>query len=101
MRPWKYLSAFIMQGLPPHTHSSNFPCHTQVQLRLWFPSANLTQLLDRRPSLLLEEEWAAVPAARQQLLAMFGSQGSVDDLVTRQPLLLCEDVAELVGELER
>ncbi|PNW80289.1 hypothetical protein CHLRE_08g385600v5 [Chlamydomonas reinhardtii] len=71
-----------------------------IQLREWFPAANLGMLLARRPTLLTAAEWGGVAAARDKLHAMF-PEGGVDDLVTRQPLLLVEDVDELVGELER
>ncbi|KIZ04667.1 glycogen operon protein GlgX [Monoraphidium neglectum] len=107
-----------------------------VQLRLWFPQADLGQLLGSRPSLLSEEEFSRIPAARQQLLARYpdpgsthgsadspcactaeggsaigghgrggGAEGSacssvVDALVTRQPLLLVEDLEELLSELQ-
>ena len=44
----------------------------QVQLRLWFPTADLGQLLSRRPSLLTWQEFDRIPTTRLQLLARSG-----------------------------
>jgi hypothetical protein len=153
-----------MPGSPPPPHvlpqnpaSGPRACRRQLQLKEWFPSADLGQLLSRRPSLLTAEEFARVPSARAQLLARYpcerssssgeggssgagessGSGGSgassnssgscrsggesssgggggggggpagaatsstVDYLVTQQPLLLVEDVEEVLAELSR
>jgi hypothetical protein len=97
-----------------------------LRLRLWFPMADLGRVVGRRPSLLGADEWARVPRARRQLLRRFGGSGGgegndgssdddsdsanegegrpspvVDELVTRQPALLAEDVDALLEELAR
>jgi hypothetical protein len=56
-------------------HPANPSPPAQVQLRLWFPQADLGQLLGSRPSLLSEEEFSRIPAARQQLLARCAAPG--------------------------
>ncbi|GFR45413.1 hypothetical protein Agub_g6791 [Astrephomene gubernaculifera] len=72
-----------------------------VQLREWFPSADLCALLGRHPGLLTEAGgWGGVREAHRKLHTMF-PEGGVDEMVTRQPLLLVEDVDWVVGELER
>ncbi|KAI8476739.1 MAG: hypothetical protein J3K34DRAFT_222803 [Monoraphidium minutum] len=81
-----------------------------LQLKAWFPTADLAELVGRRPSLLSAAEFGRVGAARRQLLARFPDPGgggagaasaAVDRLVTAQPLLLVEDVEALLAELER
>lgn len=63
----------------PLAHPILFP-PLQIQLREWFPAANLGMLLARRPTLLTAAEWGGVAAARDKLHAMF-PEGGVDDLV--------------------
>lgn len=100
----------------------SLPLAQQLRLKQWFPGADVGAVVGRRPSLLGAEEFARVPAARAALLAHFGGQdgggggqdgsaggggdsgGSsavVDALVTEQPLLLVDDVGEVLAELRR
>lgn len=96
-----------------------------VALKEAFPTADVAAIVGRRPQLLGAAEFARVPAARAALLALYGGGGGeggggvegqeasaasaaaaaagsvVDGLVERQPLLLVEDLDELLAELER
>jgi len=137
-----FLGCWLSDGCyKSNTQTHIFPSKnkTQLQLKLWFPSADLGELVSRRPSLLTAEEFERIPAARQQLLALFpepaalssssssssstgsGSTSSesqprtisssplsspssssvVDGLVTEQPLVLVEDLKEIMSELAR
>eukprot|EP00775_Hariotina_reticulata_P008155 gene8155-8348_t len=112
-----------------------------IRLRLLFPVADLAQMISRRPTLLLEEEFQQIEPARVKLLlrlapnpgspadaaavasppanvlgtrmtapstsassttsADAGRASLLDGLVSRQPLLLVENVDQLLDELER
>jgi hypothetical protein len=56
-------------GRPCPTPAHSLRRSPQLQLKAWFPSADLGQLLGRRPSLLTAEEFSRIPGARRQLLA--------------------------------
>lgn len=53
-----------------------------------------------RPSLLLAEQFADVPAAKEALLRLF-PDADIDAMVEQQPLLLVEDIELAVSELKR
>lgn len=57
-------------------------------------------LLVCRPGLLLQGVFEHVPAARDQLGQLF-PQTDIDAMVQEQPLLLTEDVACCIAELQR
>lgn len=49
------------------------PCHCcwlQIQLRLWFPAADVSQMISRRPTLLLDEEFNQVGGGLGGLLLL-------------------------------
>ncbi|EFJ44519.1 hypothetical protein VOLCADRAFT_95232, partial [Volvox carteri f. nagariensis] len=71
-----------------------------VQLREMFPDANVSVIIAKRPTLLTAAEWPGVEVAHRKLGTMF-PEGGLGQMVTQQPLLLVEDVDEVVGELER
>ncbi|KAL3132977.1 hypothetical protein ABBQ38_006887 [Trebouxia sp. C0009 RCD-2024] len=70
-----------------------------LQLKSWFPSANISIMVAHRPGLLLEE-FVGVPAAMAVLHKWFDAD-AIDHMVQEQPLFLIEDVEDAIGCLNR
>ena len=64
------------------------------------PQANLAAVAGQRPSLLLGEEWAGLPAAVGALRGRY-SEGELSSMVAVEPLLLVEDLEGVLAELGR
>lgn len=82
------------------TSDLNGVCLRLVQLKILFPTADVAKLVARRPTLLLEEEFATVSAAKAGLQRIF-PETNLDAMVEELPLLLIEDIDEAMDELQR
>lgn len=71
-----------------------------IELRLLLPGADIAAIVGQRPSLLLAGEWERVAAAVTHLLQRY-SEAETAFLVSSEPLLLAEDVEEVLAELGR
>lgn len=92
---WRSLPADVFQALttdPPATVLK------LVQLRSWFPTADVSLMVSRRPSLLLDVEFEVIPAALQVLQDLFDTD-AIDHMVQEQPLFLVEDIPRAVSHL--
>lgn len=71
-----------------------------LQLKLWFPAANVSIMVTHRPTLVLEEEFSGIPAAIKVLQHWFEAD-AIDQMVEEQPLFLVEDVETAISSLNR
>lgn len=71
-----------------------------IELKAMLPAADVAAVVGGRPSLLLEGEWEQVPKRVEQLAAHY-TEEEVARLVAVEPLLLVEDIEEVLAELQR
>jgi HPt (histidine-containing phosphotransfer) domain-containing protein len=71
-----------------------------IELKALLPAADVAAVAGQRPSLLLAGEWERVPDAVRQLLALY-SEEEAARLATAEPVLLADDVEEVLAELGR
>lgn len=71
-----------------------------IELKALLPAADVAAVAGQRPSLLLAGEWERVPGAVRQLLALY-SEEEAARLATAEPVLLADDVEEVLAELGR
>lgn len=73
----------------------------QVELKMLFPSADVSALVDKWPGCLTSQRWPAVLVAAAKLRLVVEDQHALDQLVERQPYLLCMDIDELLTQMNR
>lgn len=64
------------------------------------PGADVESILHQRPSLLLNPEWSKIGACLSGLQTHY-SDKDIAAMVSKEPLLLVEDVEKILRELER
>ncbi|DBA70406.1 TPA: hypothetical protein ACH3X2_011820 [Trebouxia sp. C0005] len=71
-----------------------------LQLKMWFPEANVSTMVSQRPTLVLDEEFNGIPAAMKVLQHWFAAD-AIDHMVQEEPLFLVEDVESAISSLNR
>lgn len=71
-----------------------------LQLKMWFPQANVSMMVAQRPTLVLDNEFNGIPAAMGVLQHWFEAD-AIDHMVQEQPLFLIEDVEDAISSLNR
>ncbi|KAA6427521.1 MAG: hypothetical protein FRX49_02184 [Trebouxia sp. A1-2] len=69
-----------------------------LQLKMWFPEANVSTMVSQRPTLVLDEEFNGIPAAMKVLQHWFAAD-AIDHMVQEEPLFLVEDVESAISSL--
>ena len=71
-----------------------------IELRGLLPGADVAAVLGQRPLLLLDGEWEQIPAGVAGLRRHF-SEEQVARMVAQEPLLLLEDIDQVLRDLQR
>lgn len=71
-----------------------------LQLKMWFPEANVSTMVSQRPTLVLDEEFNGIPAAMKVMQHWFAAD-AIDHMVQEEPLFLVEDVESAISSLNR
>ncbi|DBA97160.1 TPA: hypothetical protein ACH3X1_014926 [Trebouxia sp. C0004] len=71
-----------------------------LQLKLWFPEANVSTMVSQRPTLVLDEDFKGIPAAIKVMQHWFAAD-AIDHMVQEEPLFLVEDVESAISSLNR
>lgn len=71
-----------------------------IELKILLPDSNVESIVSQRPSILLDNEWNLIEGNLNKLRKHYKEE-DISRMVAVEPVLLVEDIEEILKELSR